>query len=108
MKIKPAPFEPNWAIHPGATLSECIIWRWAEEKGLDPEKIDEICSGRGPITDELAAELAEATGISEAFWKNLQNSYDTRVERLKSQFGEELREDGPWVMAPKEEENGNV
>ena len=105
-RIKPAPFEPNWAIHPGATLSEWIVWKWAEANGFDPEQIDDICGGRASIPDELAEKLGQMPhAMSEQFWKNLQHSYDTTVERLKSELkpGEELREDGPWVLAPEEE-----
>jgi plasmid maintenance system antidote protein VapI len=87
MTIEPTPFEPDWVIHPGTTLSEFIIWRWSEENGLDPQQIADICEGRASVTDEIAEKLSKIGRMMSAqFWKNLQKSYDTTVERLKSQL----------------------
>lgn len=84
-------FRPNWASHPGRTLSAVIEnegWTWAEaELALSIPELElfAICAGKAPITQGIARCLA-AGGIStERFWMQRQLNYEETLARLTAE-----------------------
>jgi plasmid maintenance system antidote protein VapI len=75
------PFDPDWVVHPGATLRE-----WREEQGLTVEKAAVRCL-LTPTTYELieagemtygaavAGRLAYGTGSPMDFWLNRERTF---------------------------------
>tara|TARA_Y100000034_G_C6902535_1_gene417741 strand:+ start:116 stop:427 length:312 start_codon:yes stop_codon:yes gene_type:complete len=84
VKIAPYPYDPDYAVHPGLTLSECIAGKWAEDNGLEVIEICDIINGFKPITPELAKKFEKLLGIPETFWNNLQRNYETQLEKIKN------------------------
>ena len=83
MAIPPHKFEPDYRVHPGATLRETFIHRvlqdtmfFSDEEQEVVHQLDELMQGRGRITEELAIVLEQATKITRNFWLNLQKNYD--------------------------------
>ena len=73
---------PVEAFHPGEFLLEEIEYRQlikedvAEQLGILPQQLSDICSGKQNITAQLALKLAETFSISAAYWMNLQAAWD--------------------------------
>lgn len=77
MTEKRYPFEPNYRVHPGATLAEVAVHRLAEQIGVDAGSLVAIADGLHPITQDVADALATLNhGLSAEFWMNLQRNYD--------------------------------
>lgn len=81
MTMPPYKYEPDYKVHPGATLRETFIHHVLQDIIKDEEQeivhqLEELMQGRGRITEELAHILEEATKITHTFWLNLQKSYD--------------------------------
>ena len=80
-------FEPNWASHPGRTLSHLLDsrgWSWEDSSlkiGLFIPELIEICCGQAPVTDDVAAKLEKAGLGSSVFWLKRQANYDEALER---------------------------
>lgn len=75
------PFDPDWVVHPGATLRE-----WRKEKGLTiaqaaalcvvtPEHFEEIERGLVAYGEADAARLAHGTGSTREFWMNRERTF---------------------------------
>lgn len=71
----------DWTISPGETLRD-----WMTEQPVGPATAADRCdlpalifngvlAGDLPITTEIAAALERGTGISSAFWLNLERGY---------------------------------
>ena len=84
-------YNPNKAIHSGATLAEVLEAsnmtqsELAERTGLTPKTISEILQGKNPITPETATKLSAVFGTSATFWNNLERNYQETLVRLKEQ-----------------------
>lgn len=77
------PFEPNYRVHPGATLREIAVWRLAEQIGIFPEALAAIADKIDPMTQEIADALATIDdGPDASFWMNLQRNYDNDGARI--------------------------
>lgn len=86
-----AGFDPDWCIHPGATLRD-----WREENGLPTkaaatacarmpvEMYERIEAGEQKITDEIAAALAHGTGITASLWRNLERNFRAGLKAGKT------------------------
>jgi plasmid maintenance system antidote protein VapI len=77
--IPPCPFDPDYAVHPGKTVGECIIWKFGKANGLSDEQIDKlstVVAGHGPIDEELADWLADVFKPPKSFWMNLEKNYE--------------------------------
>lgn len=83
-------FEPDWAMHPSATLREML-----EEKGLshrvfaasmarfgmDPAHIFSVLDGNELYTDSEAEAFVAFLGGSVVLWKNLRDNYSKALAR---------------------------
>ena len=103
MTIKPKPYEPDYAVHPGATLLECIIFSFAYElitkkpflewDGLNdnqnPDEVHDlmtqlitIIQAQAPLTETLINQLPQGFP-PKTFWQNYQKNYEKDLARLK-------------------------
>jgi addiction module HigA family antidote len=82
------PFNPNYAVPPGAMLEE-----WLEERGMSQtalaermdrpiKTINELIKGKTSFTQETAFQLEAVTGIEASFWTNADRIYQERASRL--------------------------
>ena len=75
-------FEPDYAIHPGASLLEYIEYEnltdkgFATHLGITVQHLRKICKGQSPITPVTANALEKVIGTKASFWNNLQLRYD--------------------------------
>jgi len=82
--ISPCPFDPDYTIHPGKTVVDCIIANFGKTNGLSDKEIDylsAVCGGYEPITEDLADFLVGILPTPKSFWMNLQKNYDDWQER---------------------------
>lgn len=93
-------FNPDYAVHPGRTLNECIecysvpgeIPRSFEEKlrsfcariEEDVDTIEDILFETAPITEDLAHKFAKVFKMPATFWLDYQDSYDAKVYEEKA------------------------
>ena len=99
--VKPKPYEPNYAVHPGQTLLECILYQFAYElitkkpfltwNGKLPEEdntIHELAQELLTIIQEQAPITETLVGIfpkgfpTKTFWLNYQTNYEKDVKRI--------------------------
>lgn len=77
-----APFEPNWAIHPGATVADCLEEQGlsqvdaATRLGLSKKFVNDLIRGRAGIKPDTAHALSLVLGSTPAFWLRLQAQYE--------------------------------
>jgi len=82
-------YNPNIAIHPGATLKELLESLdmtqidLAERTGLTSKTINEIIQEKNPITPETALRFSAVFGMSPSFWNNLERNYQETFSRLE-------------------------
>ena len=80
--------QTNYAVAPGEWLQEWLEDRtmsWdqaASLLGRSRKEIDDIVSGKTPITSELAEELANLTNMPAKSWLRIEEMYRSDVERL--------------------------
>lgn len=79
---KSKPFDPDWVIHPGATLADWIQENVlgnpmlaAAHAGLNEDEIKGILAGELEIDRERALRLAEMTSVSADFWLALEKNF---------------------------------
>lgn len=76
------PFEPDWTMHPGVILRELLQDRGmngnelAVASGLDPDTVTGLLDFATPVSEEIAAGLSSAFGMSAQFWLNAQRLYE--------------------------------
>ncbi len=79
---KETQYKPDVVSHPGETLLETLetmgvsLTDLAAESGIDIDVIDQIVTGEGSITPEIAQGLEDALGVPYSFWRNRQVNYD--------------------------------
>ncbi len=82
------PFNPDYAIPPGATLLETIEdlgmtqTELAQRMGRPLKTINEIIAGTAQIMPETALQLEKVTSIPAAFWNTAESNYRERLARL--------------------------
>jgi addiction module HigA family antidote len=83
------PFEPDYAVPPGATLEETMEALGmsqrdlADRTGLTVQTLNRIFKGEQPITYETANRLELVTGIEAAFWNNLETQYRGQLAKIE-------------------------
>lgn len=83
-------YNPNYLIHPGATLAETLVSLGMSQAELSdrisrPEKtISEIINGVTVITPETAIQFERALGIPASFWNNLEKNYQELKARSEA------------------------
>lgn len=70
-----AAFDPDWTVHPGATLLEWMVEDLAVRMQTSPPVIEGLLKGTESLTPELAGKLQTATGISFRFWSGLERQF---------------------------------
>lgn len=84
-------FAPDYATHPGESLSDALLVLGISQKdlslrtGLTEKHISEIVRGLSPITSETAIKLEFSLSIDASFWLNLQAHYDETMARIEHQ-----------------------
>lgn len=90
------PFDPDWTVHPGATLRD-----WMEENGfvqgdrllirplatacsMESEQLQGIVDGKRRIGTVAACKLAAGTGIPARLWLNLERQHRARLAAGKT------------------------
>jgi HTH-type transcriptional regulator / antitoxin HigA len=91
------PFDPDWAIAPGATLAEWMseheqgAEQAAEACGIAPDRFRGMLTGVERISADDAARIAAGTGTSAAFWwaRERRYRYDLARGKLDTTPGKE-------------------
>jgi HTH-type transcriptional regulator / antitoxin HigA len=85
------PFNPDYAVPPGATLLDTIEdlgmtqTELARRMGRPLKTVNEIINGKAEITAETSIQLERVTGIPAAFWNNAEATFRERKARLHEQ-----------------------
>ena len=83
------PFQPDYAVPPGATLEETMETLGmtqrdlADRTGLTVQTLNRIFKGEQPITYETANKLELVTGTPAAFWNNLEAQYREQLAKIE-------------------------
>jgi HTH-type transcriptional regulator / antitoxin HigA len=95
------PFQPDYAVPPGATLEETMDALGmtqrdlADRTGLTVQTLNRIFKGEQPITYETANRLELVTGNPAAFWNNLEAQYREQLAKLEQD--REMAEHFDWL-----------
>lgn len=74
-------FMPLVAIPPGETIREVADSLFitktelATKLGITTKQLDNLLDGEIPITNEIAIDLENITGVDRLFWINLEDNY---------------------------------
>jgi addiction module HigA family antidote len=94
-------FEPNYFSPPGDTLAETIEALGmtqvdlAMRLGVTPKHVNQLMSGKAPITSETALHLEHITGVPASFWMNREKNYREALARQEEL--EELSKHAVWL-----------
>ncbi len=95
------PFEPDFAVPPGRTLSETIETQGIDQKelarrtGFTEKHISQIINGKAPISAEAAIRFEWVTGVPARIWNNLEAQYQEQKARLAAR--EQLQANLGWL-----------
>jgi plasmid maintenance system antidote protein VapI/Zn-dependent peptidase ImmA (M78 family) len=82
-------FDPDYAVHPGATLKEALDERdlsqseFSTRTGLTEKTISQIINGVAPISYETAEKFELTLGIPASFWNNRESNYRAALLRIE-------------------------
>ena len=69
--------------HPGVVFKRYYLDRYninltnaAEKLGIKTEHLNNFINGKVTVSESLATELEDVTGVSSGFWINLQKNYN--------------------------------
>jgi len=68
----------------------------ADRLGKTPSKVNDLITGKEPITYNTALQLEKVLGIDAQFWLNREMNYRTKLARLEQE--EALEEDKEWLV----------
>lgn len=87
-------YEPDYVLHPGATLRECLLQDWgtistgrhvaAAIHGIPEDAVDAILAGEQPIDEDTAHRLFGLTQIPARFWLSLEHNFREGLAAGKS------------------------
>lgn len=93
------PFDPDWMVHPGATLGEWIECMEAQGSTHVRERVASyvggesvlggLLAGTEPLTPYLALRLEEATCVAASFWVEYESRFRHGVAAGKHWSGAE-------------------
>lgn len=83
------PFNPDWCVHPGATLQD-----WMDEMKLSPRvvaglmklevaDVEDLVAGKMELDEDVARRLWNATQIPTAFWLKREQHFRTALAEGK-------------------------
>lgn len=82
-------FTPAWATHPGQHIDDYLEannWSQAElarRAGLTPKLVNEIISGKNPVSPDTAIRLERVLGLKAEIWLGLQSDWDLHAARQR-------------------------
>ncbi len=82
------PFEPDYAVAPGETLSETLKSLGMSQRdlalrtGMSTKTINEIVKGKAPITPDTSVLLERVTGVPSRMWNNLESNYREQIAKI--------------------------
>ncbi len=82
------PFEPDYAVAPGETLSETLESLGMSQRdlalrtGMAAKTINEIVKGKAPITPDTSVLLERVTGVPSRMWNNLEANYREQLAKI--------------------------
>ena len=100
-RVLPRQYEPDTAIPPGETVKEmleslCMTQEdLAERMGKRPSQINEIASGKRPVSVETAIAFERVLGLPADFWLNLEKNYRLALARLDQ--AKRMERDITWM-----------
>lgn len=95
------PFEPDYAVPPGATLRETIEALGMNQKelavrtNLAEKTVCHILQGKAPVTYDTAIALERVTGVPASMWNNLEKLYREQLAKLSDR--QRLAADMEWL-----------
>lgn len=98
---KTFPYEPDYAVPPGATLRDTLDELGisqrdlADRTGLSTKTVNQVVQGVAPLTHDTALKLEQATGVPARMWNNLEANYREHLARIR--HDERLAEQVDWV-----------
>jgi HTH-type transcriptional regulator / antitoxin HigA len=99
--VSSQPFEPEWAVPPGATIAALLAARsqsresFAAALGENVEAVQRLLLGLKAVDDDLATRLSMCLGSTKAFWVARESQYRADSARLRAREAEHARE--RWV-----------
>lgn len=97
------PFEPDYAVAPGETLSETLEGLGMSQRdlalrtGMSTKTINEIVKGKAPITPDTSVLLERVTGVPSRMWNNLEANYREQLAKIADR--QRLEEDLDWLKS---------
>ena len=98
---KKYPFQPDYAVPPGATLKETLEVKGlsqadlARRTGLTEKTVSQIVNGIASITYETAEKLELVLGVPASFWNTRERSYREALVRIEE--SKRLEKDVHWL-----------
>ena len=95
------PYEPDYAVPPGATLQETIEAQGIDQKelarrtGFTEKHVSQVINGKAAISADSAIRFERVTGVPAGFWNNLESQY--REQRARLDATEQLESDLGWL-----------
>ena len=83
-------FDPDWAIAPGETISECLeeseitVNDLAGRSGLGVLHVEQLLTGDAHITPTIASKLEQVLGGSAEFWMAREINYRRKLIELSA------------------------
>ena len=97
------PFEPDYAVAPGETLSETLESLGMSQRdlalrtGMSTKTINEIVKGKAPITPDTSVLLERVTGVPSRMWNNLEANFREQLSKIADR--QRLEEDLDWLKS---------
>lgn len=94
-------FDPDWISPPGDTIADLLEERdWTQAElanrlGASRKYVNQLISGKVPLSESVAVKLERVLGSTVRFWLNREAGYRAALARQRSI--ESLREDTPWL-----------
>ncbi len=94
-------FDPDWISPPGDTIADLLEERdWTQAElanrlGASRKYVNQLISGKVPLSESAAVKLERVLGSTVRFWLNREAGYRAALARKRSI--ESLREDTPWL-----------
>lgn len=94
-------FSPDWISPPGETIADLIEEReWtqldlASRLGSSKKHVNQLISGKAPITEETAIKLESVLGSSASFWLSREAQYRAKLAQKESEA--DFQKWVPWL-----------
>jgi transcriptional regulator with XRE-family HTH domain/Zn-dependent peptidase ImmA (M78 family) len=95
------PFQPDYAVPPGATLKETLEVKGISQTdlalraGLAEKTVSQIINGVAPITYETAEKLELALGVPARYWNRREMNYRAALARVET--AERMEAELDWL-----------